>query len=119
MTGRKRSSTLGVHPKESTDEWEAFLVDAIRRGLTGEKIEVISVDGGKGLINAVRSAYPLIPIQRCWAHKMRNILDKVKKGDHKAVKKGLVAIYTAKNMNEPLVLQNNGSPHGVIYIPRW
>jgi len=85
---------------ESADEWEAFLVDLTGRGLTGEGTEVISVDGGKGLIRAVCSVYPLIPLQRCWAHKMRNILDKVRKTDHTAVKKGLVAIYAAKNLKE-------------------
>lgn len=96
--GKKEIIDFRCASSENTDEWEEFLIGLTRRGLTGEKTEVISVDGGKGLIRAVRSVYPLIPIQRCWAHKMRNILDKVRKVDHKAVKKGLVAIYAAKNM---------------------
>jgi putative transposase len=43
--------------------------------------------------------YPGTPVQRCWAHRMKNILDKVKKKDHEAVKKGLQKIY--------------GPPHGM------
>jgi transposase-like protein len=96
--GKKEIIDFRCASSESTDEWEAFLVDLAGRGLTGEGTEVISVDGGKGLTSAVRSVYPLIPLQRCWAHKMRNILDKVRKADHKAAKKGLVTIYAAKNL---------------------
>ncbi len=96
--GKKEIIDFRCASSESADEWEAFLTNLAGRGLTGEGTGVISVDGGKGLIRAVRSVYPLIPLQRCWAHKIRNILNKVRKADHKAVKKGLVAIYAAKNL---------------------
>lgn len=98
--GKKEIIDFRCASSESTDEWEAFLTDLAGRGLTGEGTEVISVDGGKGLIRAVRFIYPLIPLQRCWAHKTRNVLNKVKKTDHNAVKKGLGAIYAAKNLKE-------------------
>ena len=39
---------------------------------------------------ALPFVYPDIPIQRCWVHKMRNIIDKVQK----SVKEGLVRIYS-------------------------
>jgi len=98
--GKKEIIDFRLARSESADEWESFLTDLIRRGLTGEKTEVISVDGGQGLISAVRSAYPLIPLQRWCAHKMRNILDTVRKIDQKEVKRGLVRIYTAQNMKK-------------------
>jgi putative transposase len=96
--GKKEIIDFRLALSESAAEWEAFLIHLTFRGLTGEGCEVISVDGGKGLINAVRSVYPLIPLQRCWAHKMRNILDKVRKADHEAAKEGLRAIYGAMNL---------------------
>ena len=43
-------------------------------------------------------AYPNIPEQRCWAHKMRNILGKVRTVDHEALKRALHRIMNAKNM---------------------
>ena len=41
--------------------------DLYARGLTG--LETICIDGGQGLLAA--PAYHGIPVQRCWAHKMR------------------------------------------------
>jgi transposase-like protein len=98
--GKKEIIDFKLARSESSDEWESFLIALTRRGLTGHDTEVISVDGGQGLISAVRSVYPLIPLQRCWAHKMRNILNKVRKADTDEVKKGLVKVYGAKNVRE-------------------
>src|SRR3972149_6702982 len=48
-------------------------------------------------LTALKTVYPDIPIQRCWAHKMRNIINKVKKKDTEEVKKDLRRIYRAKD----------------------
>src|SRR6266508_421116 len=40
---------------------------------------------------------PGIAVQRCWAHKIRNVLDKVKKADQPAVKRALHKIMNAPN----------------------
>lgn len=85
---------------ESAAEWDRFLRDLFRRGLTGKGVEVISVDGGQGLLSVLRDHYASIPVQRCWAHKLRNILDKVKKKDHDRAKKGLRMIYNASHILE-------------------
>lgn len=98
--GKKEIIDFRLARSESADEWESFLTRLTARGLSGRDTEVISVDGGQGLISAVRSVYPLIPLQRCWAHKMRNILDKVRKADSEEVKKGLVRVYGARNLKE-------------------
>ncbi len=42
--------------------------------------------------------YPAIPVQRCWAHKIGNILNKVKAMDHAAVKHDLHKIMNAENL---------------------
>ena len=39
-----------------------------------------------------------IPLQRCWAHKTRNVLNHVKDKDHAAVKKSLHQITHAPNL---------------------
>ena len=39
-------------------------------------------------------------MQRCWAHKIRNVLDKVRKADQEAVKRGLHAVMNAKNLTK-------------------
>ncbi len=71
-----------------------------RRSVQAGRVEVISVDGGKGLLSVLRDHYAHVPVQRCWAHKMRNILDKVKKKDRETVKEGLRNIYRARHIVE-------------------
>lgn len=82
---------------ESAVEWERFLTDLYERGLTGARLEMICVDGGAGLLAALPTVYPGVPVQRCWAHKIRNILGKVRKPDHNAIKSGLHDIMNAPN----------------------
>lgn len=55
------------------------------------------VDGGAGLLAALPLVYPRLPVQRCWAHKIRNILDKVKKKDRERMKRDLHRIMNAAN----------------------
>ena len=83
---------------ESAAEWERFLGDLIRRGLVGEGLEMICVDGGSGLLAALPTAFPTIAVQRCWAHKMRNVLGKVRRADQPTVKADLQAVMNAKTL---------------------
>jgi putative transposase len=80
---------------ESQAHWEALLGDLYRRGLKGDKLLLIVTDGCPGLAAAIQTVYPRAAHQRCWVHKMRNILDKVRKRDHDAVKAHAQAIYLA------------------------
>ncbi|MBW1677999.1 MAG: IS256 family transposase [Deltaproteobacteria bacterium] len=85
---------------ESEGAWEAFLTDLYRRGLNEEGVELIVVDGGKGLLAALPMLYPGIDVQRCWAHKNRNVLNYVKKKDKEAVKADLHKIQYASGIRK-------------------
>jgi len=98
--GKKEVIDFRLARAESAAEWEAFLTDLFRRGLTGEGLDMICVDGGSGLIAALPVAYPGIPVQRCWAHKIRNLLDKVRAADQAAVKADLHAVMNADNLRQ-------------------
>jgi Transposase, Mutator family len=52
-------------------------------------------DGCPGLAAAIQTVYPRIGHQRCWVHKMRSILEHVRKRDYDEVKRGAQAIYRA------------------------
>jgi len=82
---------------ESQADWEGLLEDMYRRGLEGQNLALIVTDGCPGLAAAIRTVYPRVRHQRCWAHKMRNILEKVKKTDYDEVKREAQAIYTAES----------------------
>ena len=58
---------------ESGACWEAFLRDLYQRGLSGSPCKLIATDGGSGLHQALEIVYPKILLQRCWAHKTRNV----------------------------------------------
>ena len=95
---RKEIIDFRLATAESQAQWELFLSDLYRRGLEGRRCEMICVDGGPGLLAALPIVYPGIPVQRCWAHKIRNVLDKVRKADHDAVKASLHAIMNARTL---------------------
>ena len=93
--GRKEVIDFRLARSESAAEWRLFLDDLYRRGLTGEGIDMVCVDGGAGLLAALPDVYPRAPVQRCWAHKIRNVLNKVRAADQAAVKRGLHAVVNA------------------------
>jgi len=98
--GRKEVIDFSIAPGESRGAWETFLTDLYRRGLSEEGLELIVTDGGKGLLAALPVVYPNIPIQRCWAHKSRNVLNYVRKADREAVKRDLHAIQYASGIHK-------------------
>jgi transposase-like protein len=93
--GKKEVIDFRLAKAESEVEWLRFLDDLHSRGLTGDRLEITVVDGGAGLLKALPQVYSDVPIQRCWAHKMRNITDKVRAADRERVKRDLQRIYGA------------------------
>jgi putative transposase len=102
ITLEGRHEMIDFYPaaSESAACWEAFLGDLYKRGLNGSRCQLIVTDGGTGLHGALQIIYPKTLLQRCWAHKTRNVLDKVKKKDQPAVKKALNRISHACNRRE-------------------
>ena len=96
--GKKEVIDFRLAQSESAAEWERFLGDLIRRGLVGDALEMVCVDGGSGLLAALPTAYPGVPVQRCGAHKIRNVLGKVRQADQPAVKAGLHAVMNARTL---------------------
>jgi transposase-like protein len=96
--GKKEVIDFRLATAESAAQWEQFLGDLVRRGLVGARLEILCVDGGAGLLAALPTAFPDIPVQRCWAHKIRNVLAKVRKPDQVAVKAGLHRIMNATTL---------------------
>lgn len=98
--GQKEVIDFFIAPGESQGAWEEFLCDLHRRGLTAQGVELIITDGGKGLLAALSLVYPRIPLQRCWAHKSRNVLNYVRVADQQAVKNHLHQISHAQSIRK-------------------
>lgn len=75
--GRKEVLALEDGYRESTESWATLLRDLKRRGLPAPKLAV--ADGALGFWAALRDIYPETDEQRCWVHKLANVLDKLPK----------------------------------------
>jgi transposase-like protein len=73
--GEKHLLSVAPGTKESTEAVLEFLRDMKRRGLRDPVL--VATDGAPGLIAAVATAMPHALRQRCLAHRMRNIRDKL------------------------------------------
>jgi transposase-like protein len=93
---------LGVYLgcRESADSWLLVLRDLVGRGLRPPLL-VIS-DGCPGLIRAVKETWPTVPRQRCIVHRLRNVLARVPKRDHKQVAQAMNRIFYAASLDEAL-----------------
>jgi transposase-like protein len=63
-------------------------------------VDLIVVDGGKGLLAGLGLSYGTIPVQRCWEHKTRNVVNHVRQADQEEVKQDLHKISHASGMRE-------------------
>ena len=95
--GRRQLLAFVRAKSESQAGWEGLLNDLYRRGLRGQRLQLVITDGCPGLAAAIPAVYPRARHQRCWVHKMRNILEQVRRSDHDTVKQDAQRIYQAAN----------------------
>ena len=98
--GQRRLLAFQRSQGESEAAWEGFLQSLYRRGLEGKNLQLMVIDGCAGLAAAIQTVYSRVAHQRCWVHKMRNILQKVRKRDYDAVKADAQAIYRAESLGK-------------------
>jgi transposase-like protein len=77
LDGTKEVIALEEGYRESAESWKSLLRDAKRRGLPAPEVAV--GDGNLGFWGGVRDIYPETREQRCWVHKIANVLDKLPK----------------------------------------
>jgi putative transposase len=81
---------------ESAAEWSRFLRSLIERGLDPDAVVLVAADGAGGIAAAVAEAFPAADLQRCWTHRIRNLLGAIPAGERKACLRGLRAVYRAR-----------------------
>ncbi|HAZ0969380.1 TPA: IS256-like element IS16 family transposase, partial [Enterococcus faecium] len=94
--GRRTILGFDVQDGESEDNWDTVFQSFVQRGLFGVKL-VIS-DAHKGLVKAVRKNFLGASWQRCQAHFLRNIFDKLPKKVSSDVKDELKSIFKASEL---------------------
>lgn len=86
--GRKELVGFQVGVRESAQSWRELLVDLKARGLAAAP-EVAVGDGALGFWKAIDEVFPATRHQRCWVHKIANILNKVPKSVQPGMKDAL------------------------------
>jgi putative transposase len=76
--GKKELVGFQVGVRESTQSWRELLVDLKARGLATPP-EIAVGDGALGFWKAIEEVFPVTRHQRCWVHKVVNVLNKVPK----------------------------------------
>lgn len=90
--GRKELVGFQAGVRESTQSWRELLIDIKARGLTISPQLAVG-DGALGFWKALEEIHPETGHQRCWVHKTCNVLDKIAKSLHPAVKRDLKEIW--------------------------
>ena len=75
--GRKVVLAVESGYRESTESWAALLRDLKARGLRAPRLLV--ADGHLGIWGALGAVFPMVSEQRCWNHRLVNVLDTLPK----------------------------------------
>ena len=75
--GTKEVIALEDGYRESQESWASLLRDLKRRGMPAPSLAV--GDGALGFWSALQDVFPETREQRCWVHKIANVLDKLPK----------------------------------------
>ncbi len=93
--GKKELVGFQVGARESAQSWRELLVDLKGRGLAVAP-EIAVGDGALGFWKALDEVFPGTRHQRCWVHKIANVLNRFPKSMAPAVKSDLRDIWQAE-----------------------
>jgi transposase-like protein len=93
--GRKELVALADGYRESAESWCDLLRDCARRGMRSPVLAI--GDGALGFWSAVREVFPQARTQRCWFHKIANVLGALPESAHPGAKKALAEIWNAED----------------------
>jgi transposase-like protein len=98
--GRKELIALTDGYREAGESWADLLRDCKRRGM---RAPVLAIgDGALGFWGALREVFPETKEQRCWFHKIANVLAALPKSAHPGAKKALAEIWNAEDKTHAL-----------------
>ncbi|HEV7138005.1 MAG TPA: IS256 family transposase [Steroidobacteraceae bacterium] len=101
--GRKELIALADGYRESTESWADLLRDCSRRGMRAPVLA--AGDGALGFWGALREVFPGTKEQRCWFHKIANVLAALPKSAHPGAKKALAEIWNAEDRQHALAAE--------------
>ena len=98
--GRKELIALADGYRESTESWADLLRSCARRGMRAPVLA--AGDGALGFWGGLREVFPTTVEQRCWFHKIGNVLSAMPKSAHPEAKRSLAQIWNAEDKTRAL-----------------
>ena len=93
--GTKELASITDGHRESTESWADVLRDLRRRGM---KAPVLAVgDGALGFWGALSEVFPETKHQKCWVHKMANVMNALPKSAQPAARAALAEVRDAED----------------------
>ncbi|HMY56334.1 MAG TPA: IS256 family transposase [Candidatus Obscuribacter sp.] len=102
--GTKEILSVVAGHRESTESWAAVLRDLKARGMNCPRLVI--GDGHLGIWAGLRNVFPDAEEQRCWNHKILNVLDKVPKKQQNSARLLLRQIPFAETKEDANTLRN-------------
>jgi putative transposase len=93
--GTKELVAITDGHRESTESWADLLRDLKRRGMRAPMVAV--GDGALGFWGALRKVFPETTEQRCWVHKVANVLNALPKSAQPTARRMLAEIRDAED----------------------
>ena len=97
--GRKERVAIGDGLRESKESWKELLLDLKKHGLQRGPLLAVG-DGAMGFWAALEEVFPATRTQRCWFHKVGNVLNALPKSSHARAKSALQEIWMAATRAE-------------------
>ena len=98
--GKKELIALADGHRESTESWADLLRSTKRRGMRAPVLA--AGDGALGFWAALRDVFPETKEQRCWFHKIANVLNALPKSAQPGAKAALAEIWQAQDKDHAL-----------------
>jgi transposase-like protein len=97
--GTKERVAIGDGYRESKESWKDLLLDLKQRGLQSGPL-LAAGDGAMGFWAALEEVFPQTRHQRCWFHKMGNVLNAPPKSLQARAKADMQAIWMASTRDD-------------------
>lgn len=97
--GKKERVAIGDGYRESKESWKEVLLGLKDRGLQAGPLLAVG-DGAMGFWAAMEEVFPQTAHQRCWFHKMGNVLNALPKSLQGRAKADMQEIWMAATRNE-------------------
>jgi transposase-like protein len=103
--GRKVVLAIEAGHRESSTAWSSLLRSLRERGLRLPRLVI--ADGHLGIWAALTDVFPEVAQQRCWNHKLRNVLDRLPRRLRETAKRLLQELVYAETREKAETLRDD------------